>query len=173
MPTGRLELQGRRLQLLSTSLTRRLYDRTAPFYSLSTLLFHTRAHRLALELAGSLEGQTVLEVAIGSGELFCELVSRNQAGLTAGVDLSPGMITVVRKRLNGNGTRNGHRPGRCLLEAVDARKMPFADGMFDSLFNCYLFELLQPADIEGTMREFHRVLRPGGKLLLVNISDRS
>lgn len=173
MPTRSLELQGRRLQLLSTSLTRRLYDRTAPFYSLSTLLFHTRAHRLALELAGSLEGQKVLEVAIGSGELFCELVSRNKTGLTAGVDLSPGMITVVRKRLNGNGTRNGHRQGRFLLEAVDARKMPFSDGMFDSLFNCYLFELLQPADIEGTMREFHRVLRPGGKLLLVNISDRS
>lgn len=175
MTSESLELQGRRLQLLSTRLTQRFYDRTAPFYSLSTLLFHTRAHRLALELAGTFEGQTVLEVAIGSGELFGELLGRNRTGLTVGVDLSPGMVSVVKKRLNAGSARNGHSlfRGRFLLQAVDAREMPFPDGMFDALFNCYLFELQAPSDIQRTLEEFRRVLRPGGKLLLVNIADNS
>ena len=179
MATESLELRGRRQQLLSTRLTQRIYDRTAPFYSLSPLLFHTRAHRLALQLAGPLEGRTVLEVSVGSGELFRELVNRNHTGMTVGVDLSPGMVSVVSKKLNGNGTHNGthngngHAPGRFLLQAVDARQMPFPDGLFDSLFNCYLLELLPPGDIERAIGEFHRVMRPGGQLLLVNISDSS
>ncbi len=172
MTTDSLELQGRRLQLLSTELTQRFYDRTAPFYSLSTLAFHTRAHRRALELAGPLEGQTVLEVAIGSGEMFCDLLLQNRAGLTVGVDLSPRMVSVAKKRLNSsNGA--GRARGRFLLQAVDARQMPFADGVFDSLFTCYLFELLSPGDIERTIAEFRRVLRPGGRLMLVNVGDSS
>ncbi len=175
MATESFPLRGRRQQLLSTRLTQRIYDRTAPFYSLSPLLFHTRAHRLALQLAGRLEGRTVLEVSIGSGELFQELVNRNHTGTTVGVDLSPGMVSVVSKKLNGNGAGNGngHAAGRFLLEAVDARQMPFPDGLFDSLFNCYLLELLPPGDIERAIGEFHRVMRPGGQLLLVNISDSS
>lgn len=174
MTTGSLELQGRRLELLSTRLTQRFYDRTAPFYSISSLLFHSRAHRRLVELAGPLEAQTLLEVAIGSGELFQLLLERNRTGLTVGVDLSPGMVAVVMKRLNERAA-NGFRlvAGRALLQAVDAREMPFPDGMFDALFNCYLFELLPAADIERTVREFHRVLRPGGRLLLVNPGDNS
>lgn len=174
MTTGSLELQGRRLELLSTRLTQRLYDRTAPFYSISSLLFHSRAHRRVVELAGPLEGQTVLEVAVGSGELFQFLLERNRTGLTVGVDLSPGMVAVVKKRLQEQAA-NGFRlvTGQSLLQAVDARAMPFPDGMFDTLFNCYLLELLPAADIGRTVREFYRVLRPGGRLLLVNPGDSS
>ena len=175
MTTDRLELRGRRLQLLSSRLTQRTYDRAAPIYPLTTLLFHRRAHRRLLQLAGSLEGRTVMEVAVGSGELFRELLKRNSTGLSVGVDLSPGMVSMVKKRLNGNHGRNGGRngspnngPGQFSLQAVDARQMPFPAGAFDALFNCYLFCLLSPDDIQRTIAEFHRVLRPGGKLLMVN-----
>lgn len=168
MTTGSLELHGRRSQLLTTRLTKRIYDVTAPLYPASTALFHSRAHGRLLELGGRLEGRNVLEVAIGSGELFRELLSRNRSGLTAGVDLSPGMVSMVQKRLNGNGHGSDY-----ILQAVDARNMPYRAGMFDELFNCYLFELLPPADIERVIREFHRVLRPGGRLLLVNIAQNS
>jgi len=171
MHTGSLKLEGRRSQLLSTELTQRFYDRTAPFYSLSTLLFHTRAHERLIEMAGPLNGRQVLEVAVGSGELFRQLMQRNPGGLTAGVDLSPAMVGLVKKRVHGASNGNGRWAGRFLLQAVDARNMPFPDGMFDLLFNCYLFELLTPSDIDRTVQEFRRVLRPGGRLLLVNIGN--
>ena len=176
MTTDRLELRGRSLQLLSSRLTQRVYDRAAPVYPLTTLLFHSRAHRRLLQLAGPLEGRTVLEVAVGSGELFRELLERNRTGLSVGVDLSPGMVSRVKKRLNGNHGHNGRRnngQGQFSLQAVDARQMPFSTGTFDALFNCYLFCLLPPDDIQRTIAEFHRVLRPGGKLLMVNDGEGS
>ena len=175
MTTGSLELHGRRSQLLTTRLTQKIYDLTAPFYPFSTFLFHSRAHRRLLELAGGLDGQSILEVAMGSGELFRGLIHKNRTGLTAGIDLSPAMVAMVRKRLevSGNGRHNGANGGRFLLQAVDARHMPFADGMFDALFSCYLFELLPPRDISRALQEFHRVLKPGGRLHLVSIGVSS
>ena len=187
MTSKYLELHGRRLKLLTQKLTKKVYNQTAPVYSISALLFHTKAHRRCLDLAGSLEGKSVLEVPIGSGQLFSELVRRNRSGFTAGVDLSPRMVSVVQRRMNGNGfggngnSRNGAaalvrdngRIGGYCLQAAGAQSMPFADGSFDVLFNCYLLELLKPVDIERTLKEFRRVLRPGGKLLIVDPSDHS
>ncbi len=153
MTTGSLELQGRRSQLLTTNLTKRAYDLTAPFYPMSTMLFHSKAHRRLVELAGPLEGLKVLEVAMGSGELFQKLLARNHRGLTAGVDLSPGMVALVRKRVENGFARSGRLlNGSCMVQAVDACQMPYPSGFFDCLFNAYLFELLQPNDIDRAMR---------------------
>ncbi len=176
MTPDSLKLRGQRLQLFSSHLTQRVYDRAAPLYPLTALLFHSRAHRRAVELAGSLEGRTVLEVAVGSGDLFRKLLKRNRTGLSVGVDLSPGMVSVAKKRLNGAHGRNGSRNnghGQFSLQAVDARQMPFAADTFDALFNCYMFCVLSPDDIRRTLSEFHRVLRPGGKLLMVNDGEGS
>lgn len=173
MRTESLELQGRRLELLSSQLTQRFYDRTAPFYSVSTALWHSRAHRRLLQLAGDMEGQRVLEAAAGSGELFCDVVERNRSGVNVGFDLSPGMVSVVRKRVFGRINARSPRGGRVLLQAVNACEMPYRDASFDSIFNCYLFELLHVKDIDRVIHEFARVLRPGGRLYLVNIGDSS
>ena len=60
--------------------TRRVYDRMAAVYPVSTLLFHSRAHRCALEASGLSDGMRVLEVATGSGEMFRRLVRANRGG---------------------------------------------------------------------------------------------
>jgi len=65
--------------------TRRVYDRMAAVYPVSTLLFHSRAHRCALEASGLSDGMRVLEVATGSGEMFRRLVRANRGGATIGV----------------------------------------------------------------------------------------
>mgnify|MGYP000909766800 CR=1 FL=1 len=49
--------------------TRRVYDVVSKIYPLSTYCFHSRAHKLALELSGIRDGMRVLEVATGSGEI--------------------------------------------------------------------------------------------------------
>ena len=59
--------------------TRRVYDRMAAIYPLSTMFFHSRAHRCALGASGIRDGMRVLEVATGSGEMFRRLVRANPA----------------------------------------------------------------------------------------------
>jgi ubiquinone/menaquinone biosynthesis C-methylase UbiE len=148
--------------------TRRVYDRLAAVYPMSTMFFHSRAHRCALEISGIRDGMKVLEVATGSGEMFRRLVKANATGSTVGIDLSPNMAArtqrVARKRFPSAQTH---------CQAVDARHMPFRSDSFDAIFCCYLLELLSADDIVSTLHEFRRILRSQGKLTLVLIGQNT
>src|SRR5450755_3948326 len=146
--------------------TRRLSDRMAAVYPISTMLFHSRAHRCALEASGIRDGMKVLEVATGSGEMFRRLVRANGSGATIGVDLSPNMAARTQRS-----ARSKFPAAQTYCQAVDARHMPFRNEAFDAVFCCYLLELLSGDDIVGTLREFRRVLRSGGNLTLVLIGQ--
>jgi ubiquinone/menaquinone biosynthesis C-methylase UbiE len=148
--------------------TRRIYDRLAPVYGISTQLFHSRAHRRALEISGIHDGMRVLEVATGSGEMFRRLVRANRAGATLGVDLSPNMARRTQNRV-----QREFPDSKTQCHAVDARQMPFRDATFDAVFCCYLLELLSSEDIARTIGEFHRVLARRGQLVLVLIGQNT
>src|SRR4029077_7209496 len=108
--------------------TRRIYDRLAPVYGISTRLFHSRAHRRALEISELRDGMRVLEVATGSGEMFRRLVRANQGGSTLGVDLSANMAWRTHRRV-----QREFPDTQTQCHAVDARHMPFRDGAFDAV----------------------------------------
>ncbi len=146
--------------------TRRIYDLLAPVYPLSTLCFHSIAHRCALDAAGIRDGMRVLEVATGSGEMFRRLVRANPGGSTVGIDLSPNMAARAQRT-----AREEFPASNSHCQAVDARRMPFRDESFDAVVCCYLLELLSPEDIVQTVDELHRVLRRRGCLALVMIGQ--
>jgi ubiquinone/menaquinone biosynthesis C-methylase UbiE len=148
--------------------TRRVYDRLARIYPASTFFFHSRAHRTAVESAGLSDGMRVLEVATGSGEMFRRLVKMNPSGYTIGLDLSPNMAWLTQKSV-----RRRYPHARTQCKAVDARFLPFRDESFDAVVCCYLLELLSCADIERTLAELHRVLRPGCNFTLVTIGENA
>jgi ubiquinone/menaquinone biosynthesis C-methylase UbiE len=148
--------------------TRRVYDRLAAVYPISTMLFHSRAHRCAVEVSGIADGMQVLEVATGSGEMFRRLVRANSSGATIGVDLSPNMAARTQRT-----ARHRFPDAQTYCQAVDARHMPFRNEAFDAVFCCYLLELLSADDISRTLREFRRVLRNRGKLTLVLIGQHT
>jgi ubiquinone/menaquinone biosynthesis C-methylase UbiE len=146
--------------------TRRVYDRLSAVYPLSTLFFHSRAHRCALEASGLRDGMRVLEVATGSGEMFRRLVRANAGGSTVGVDLSPNMAARTQR------TARHKFPGAVThCQAVDARQMPFRNESFDAIFCCYLLELLSGDDIVSMLGELRRVLRDRGHLTLILIGQ--
>jgi len=146
--------------------TRFVYDMVSGIYPISTMLFHSRAHKAALSLAGIESGMRVLEVATGSGEMFGRIMRANPDGLTCGVDLAPKMAAKTQR------TARRELPHvRAHCQVVDARHIPFQDEAFDAVVSCYLLELLAEADILRTMREMHRVLRPGGRMALVLIGQ--
>jgi ubiquinone/menaquinone biosynthesis C-methylase UbiE len=148
--------------------TRRVYDRLAAVYPMSTMFFHSRAHRCALEASGVRNGMKVLEVATGSGEMFRRIVRANGKGSTIGVDLSPNMAARTQRIAR---QKFPHATAHC--QAVDARHMPFRSESFDAVFCCYLLELLSGDDIVCTLREFRRVLRERGNLTLVLIGENT
>jgi len=148
--------------------TRRVYDRLAVVYPMSTMFFHSRAHREAVEISGIRDGMHVLEVATGSGEMFRRLVRRNPSGATIGLDLSPNMAARTQRLV-----RKEFPSARTQCKAVDARYMPFRDESFDLVMCCYLLELLSGEDIVVALQEMYRVLRKRGTFTLVMIGQNT
>ena len=148
--------------------TRRVYDYLAGVYPLSTYFFHSKAHCLALQMAGIQDGMRVLEVATGSGEMFRRLVEVNRNGTTVGLDLSPKMAARTQRR-----AREEFPASSATCQAVDARHLPFRNDSFDAVVCCYLLELLSTDDIATALQEFRRVLRPRGNFTLVLIGQHT
>ena len=146
--------------------TRRVYDIVASVYPASTFFFHSKAHACALRNSGIRNGMRVLEVATGSGEMFEQLVEANPDGLTFGLDLSPNMAAHSQRRARKIAPEAGAHCG-----AVDVRTLPFRSHSFDAVMCCYLLELLGQEDIDLTLSEIRRVLRPGGTFSLVVIGQ--
>jgi ubiquinone/menaquinone biosynthesis C-methylase UbiE len=148
--------------------TKRVYDRLAFLYPLSTFFFHSKAHRAAIKRARIQNGSSVLEIACGSGEMFGRIIKANPDGRNFGVDLSPKMAEFTQKRASTEA------PGTSsFCQASDVRQLPFRDGSFETVVCCYLFELLGCADIEAGLLEVRRVLKPGGRLVLVLIGQNA
>lgn len=139
----------------------RQYALVAWFYDLWARLTEEKAIRRALELADLHDGLDVLEVAVGTGRLFRRIVERNPHGRNEGLDLSPEMLARARRRLSTIPT------GSWNLSTGSAFDLPFPDGSFDRLFNTYMLDLLPEEDFPRALNEFQRVLRPGGRLILV------
>ncbi len=149
-----------------TKQTQRVYDAIARVYPLSTYFCHRKAHAYTLEHSGIRNGDRVLEIAMGSGEMFRKLVEMNPDGTTIGLDLAPNMAAYSQSRV-----RREWPDAAAHCGAVDVRSLPFADASFDAIVCCYLVELLGHEDIYKTLAEVQRVLRPGGRFSLVVIGQ--
>ena len=148
--------------------TKRVYDRLAFLYPLSTYCFHSKAHLVAIERAKIQDGSKVLEVACGSGEMFRRILKANPGGMNIGVDLSPKMAAFTQRRATHKAPQTAS-----FCQATDVRQLPFRGESFDTVVCCYLFELLGCTDIEAALLEVRRVLKPGGRLVLVVIGQNA
>jgi ubiquinone/menaquinone biosynthesis C-methylase UbiE len=141
-----------------------LYDRLSGVYDLWGKLTESRARNRALELAGIGNGLSVLEVAAGTGLAFVEIAKRNPDGRNVGIDISQGMLEKAERRLNRAGLSNYS------LSLGSALDIQHENETFDVLLNNYMFDLLDENDWPQVLQEFHRVLKPGGKLVLANMT---
>lgn len=138
-----------------TERTRQYWDEMAPAYERAAGIEKLALGDSRAWVCGQADGET-LEVAVGTGR---NLPLYPTGVRLTGIDISPGMLAFARRR-----AATLRRPVE-LLEA-DAQQLPFADASFDTVV-CTL-SLCTVPDLHATVAEMHRVLRPGGRLLLVD-----
>ncbi|MFA9446248.1 class I SAM-dependent methyltransferase [Egicoccus sp. AB-alg6-2] len=143
------------------ALVQAMFDKVAARYDLANaaLSLGQDAHwrRVTAQAAGP-EGAEVLDVAAGPGNVAVELVARGAARVTA-LDLSFNMLA--------EGARRGHE--RIAWVNGDARALPFPDASFDAV--TISFGLRNVPDPELALREFARVTRPGGRVVVCEFAN--
>ena len=140
----------------------RKYNRIASVYDLFGILMASKAGQRAFEIAAIRNGEKALEVALGTGLNFAEILKRNPRGVVQGIDVSMKMLERTQKRI----AKIEH--GNHALHLCDCRHLPFEDGTFDILMNQYMLDILPVDDFNPILLEFKRVLKDGGRIILVN-----
>lgn len=124
-----------------------------------TLGLHRLWKRQAMKLCAIEPGERVLDVATGTGDLaFMEEAAVGPEGHVVGVDSCTPMLEVARRRQHGDVD----------FHEGDAMDLRFPDSSFDVV--TIGFGLRNVADRAQALREFRRVLRPGGKLMVLDFS---
>jgi ubiquinone/menaquinone biosynthesis C-methylase UbiE len=149
---------------LSKTDVKRIYARVSNIYDFWSFLTESKAVSRAVQIANIKNGETILEVAVGTGYLFERIVWINQAGRNEGIDLSPEMLEKAKNRL---GSKRFHNYS---LKVADAYSLSYPDETFDLIMNSYMFDLLPEEDFPRVLNEFKRVLKPGGRMVITSMT---
>jgi demethylmenaquinone methyltransferase/2-methoxy-6-polyprenyl-1,4-benzoquinol methylase len=152
-----------------TRRVRAVFDSVADRYDVMNDLMSGGMHRIwkqfALSQTGLRPGQAALDVAGGTGDLAAGMAGQvGDAGLVVLSDINASMLAIGRDRLLDRGLR---RNVRCAL--ADAERLPFADASFDCV--TIGFGLRNVTDKPAALAAMRRVLRPGGRLLVLEFSQ--
>jgi demethylmenaquinone methyltransferase / 2-methoxy-6-polyprenyl-1,4-benzoquinol methylase len=151
-----------------------MFDRIAGVYdrmnSVMTAGLHHHWRRRAAELADVGPGGRVLDVATGTGDLALELARRvAPGGSVVGADFSERMLDLAREKAASE--RNaGHVPPdvEVRFETANALALPYGDDAFDAA--TVGFGARNFSDLEAGVAEMVRVVRPGGRVVVLEIT---
>ncbi|HME71781.1 MAG TPA: methyltransferase domain-containing protein [Myxococcota bacterium] len=149
---------------LDRGRVREVYRSIAPVYDLWGRLTESKARSRCLELARIRDGESVLEVAVGTGLAFAKILAANPHGRNDGIDLTEEMLDHARRKAKQSGV-DTYR-----LAVGDAYQLDYPADTFDVLINNYLFDLLPEEHFPVVLAEFKRVLRPEGRLVIANMT---
>jgi len=152
-----------------TGLVREVFESVAGNYDLMNDLMSLGIHRAwkqeFVANSGVRLGDRVLDLAGGTGDIAALLSKRVGAnGQVILTDINEAMLDVGRRRLEDRGI-----VGNVQCALVNAERLPFDDGEFDAV--TIAFGLRNVTDKDAALREMHRVLRPGGKALILEFSE--
>jgi demethylmenaquinone methyltransferase / 2-methoxy-6-polyprenyl-1,4-benzoquinol methylase len=144
-----------------------MFDRIAGFYdrmnTVMTAGLHHRWRRRAADLAAVPFGGRALDVATGTGDLALELTGRvGPHGEVVGTDFSERMLELARAKAQAAGAT------AVRFEAANALALPYSDASFDAA--TVGFGARNFSDLEQGLREMSRVVRPGGRVVVLEIT---
>ena len=105
-------------------------------------------------------------MATGTGRATVNLAQAvGDSGKVDALDLSEAMLAEARAKIEKLGLSD-----RVDFKQGNAKELPYPDDTFDLVYNGYMFDLIPLDSFLPILKEMHRVLKPGGKLVLVNMS---
>lgn len=152
---------------MSADQVRALFDRIAPIYDQMNNWLSLGQHRIwklmTVKWSGATVGDTCLDLCCGSGDL-AEMLARQVGtnGQVFGVDFSTQQLAIAQQRLQARGL---NLPIRWL--EGDALNLSFPDNYFDAATMGY--GLRNVMDIPRSLKELHRVLKPGAKAAILDL----
>lgn len=142
---------------LETSTVATAYARWAPIYDAVCGPIMVKGRRAAAAAARAVGGK-ILEVGVGTGLSFDDYDRTTEI---TGIDLSAPMLEKARAKM-----LSGRYPYVKDVQQMDAHNMTFADATFDCVVAQFVITLVE--NPEQVLSECHRVVKPGGRIILVN-----
>ncbi len=150
-----------------TEQVEQMFDNIAPTYD---LLNHSLSwgidrswRRAAIDSLRPYRPQRILDVATGTGDFAILAAKLLEPEALLGVDLSEGMMEVARQKVEREELQ-----GVIRFQKEDCLNLSFPNGSFDALTVAY--GIRNFSDLDCGLREMHRVLRPGGRLVIVELT---
>jgi ubiquinone/menaquinone biosynthesis C-methylase UbiE len=138
-----------------------MFDRAAHLYDTAALqrALYRPAHDAVVAELRAAGSRRVLDVGCGTGILATRIGEDGQGARVLGCDLSMGMLRHAAARVRGAWVQG------------DALRLPLRDGALDAVVSTQAFHFLP--DRRAALAEFHRVLRPGGLLVIAMLNPRT
>jgi demethylmenaquinone methyltransferase/2-methoxy-6-polyprenyl-1,4-benzoquinol methylase len=144
-----------------------MFDRIAPRYDLLNRLLSAgidvRWRRAAVDWLELAPASRVLDLCTGTADLLIEALRRDPGHRGVGIDLSSGMLVRGARKLAERGLS-----ARSALASGDAERLPLPGALFDGAL--VAFGIRNVGDRLEALRELRRVLRPGGRLVVLEFS---
>lgn len=145
----------------------RMFNRIAPYYDFLnrflSLGIDQRWRKKAIGHLKSSSPQHILDVATGTGDMALEIVKQFETEKVVGIDISSQMLEVGRKKIAKRNLSD-----KIELIEGDSENLPYSDNSFDAI--CVAFGVRNFENLEKGMQEMNRVLKPGGKLVVLEFS---
>lgn len=154
--------------LISATDNRSMFDRIAGYYDgtnrLLSVGFDRYWRRRAVASLQPGAGGSYLDVGSGTGDVALEILRQSPGSIVTGIDPSEGMLVLGRVKIQAAGLAQS-----ITLSVGDALDLQFRDHAFDGVITAFCIRNV--TDRRRALEECYRVLRPGGKFVILELTD--
>ena len=167
MKNNLLEHEPDVLRVFQSKMERKaFYNKIARFYDLLAEWSERAFRQEGLTGFTPAVGEHLLEIGVGTGHCLVELAEAvGPQGKVYGIDIAENMLAKTRSLL-----QEEYLASRAELVCGDGEALPYASGTMDGIFMSFTLELFDTPDIPRVLAECNRVLKPGGRLVVVGMS---